>query len=414
MVMNLKIKKGVIVAGIFSFLLIVSISSIAFGNCIEKSNNIGITSSSNNSLPYQGTLRIYIAEPESRWNKYDGYPYHFGFLDFAFNDIISIAYQETYTDSIIWDGSSSGFGDIQEDNIVVMAALFDPAINKAYSNPPTKNPFEAHFVDAAAVATPGNPGSNTANEDFTHTIFAEEGTATWCRYCPAMANATYSVYESGEYPFYFIAFVIDKVDLAYNYIIDNYNLVGYPSIYFDGGYKVMVGGYDDPELYANKVISSGGRDVHQVDLGISVEWLGGGDLKIDVSITNNEEFFNEPPGSPTIEGPATGTNGLEYTYEITATDPDNDDVYYYIDWGDGSGIELKGPYNSERLVKVKHTWLEKGTYEIKVKSRDIYNETSDWVSLEVKMPKNKPFYVSFQRFLDNYPRLLQFLGRINT
>jgi hypothetical protein len=52
------------------------------------------------SIPYDGHLRIYIVEPDSRWNMEDGAPYHYGFIDFAFDDTISIDYLETYENTI--------------------------------------------------------------------------------------------------------------------------------------------------------------------------------------------------------------------------------------------------------------------------------------------------------------------------
>jgi hypothetical protein len=69
---------------------------------------------------------------------------------------------------------------------------------------------------------------------------------------------------------------------------------------------------------------------------------------------------------------------------------------------------IKGPYDSGKKSYVKHTWEKSGTYTIKVRSRDSYDEKSDWVTLEVAMPKNKPyintpyvnlFYVWFVRGL---------------
>jgi len=47
-------------------------------------NFFGITtacSKTTDQIPYRGHLRIYIVEPESRWNMEDGNPYHYGFLD---------------------------------------------------------------------------------------------------------------------------------------------------------------------------------------------------------------------------------------------------------------------------------------------------------------------------------------------
>ena len=71
------------------------------------------------SNPYQGTLKIYIAEPVSRFNMYDGEPYHYGFLDFAYNNEISIDYEDTLEDTIVWDG------DVSENNVIVIASIFN-------------------------------------------------------------------------------------------------------------------------------------------------------------------------------------------------------------------------------------------------------------------------------------------------
>ena len=42
-----------------------------------------------------------------------------------------------------------------------------------------------------------------------------------------------------------------------------------------------------------------------------------------------------PPNKPVITGPPHGKYLLEYTYNVTNTDPDGDDLYYLFDWGDG-------------------------------------------------------------------------------
>jgi len=391
---------------IMSILIILLVSTISIG--MEEQTGALTTG----AIPYEGTLRIYIVEPVSRWDNYDGEPYHFGFLDFAYNDALDLDYQETYTDSITWDGASAGYGDIQEDNIIVMAALFNPEINKGYSYPPMKSPFEAHYIDAACAATPGNSASNTVNEDFTHTVFVEEATAQYCPYCPAMADALNTIYESEEYPFYFTALItkdrqgntINQV--ALDYLIDQYNHAAYPTAQIDGGYKTVVGGYDNPDTYATRIQSAGLQDIHDVDFSISVEWLGDGNIKIDVSITNNEELFNEKPGAPTITGPTSGKTGEEHSYQIAAEDPDGNDLYYFIDWGDGTDIELIGPYSSGRTTTTKHNWSEKGDYIIKVMSRDVYDSRSDWVSLEISMPKQKTSYTNILSLFERYMKIL--------
>ena len=144
---------------------------------------------SNSALgAYCGTLRVYIAEPVSRWDDDDGNPYHYGFLDYAYNNQLSIPFGETWQETFYWNAVDAGYDDVTEDNIVALAAVFNPEINQEFANPPFRNPFKAHYVDAAAGVAPGETDSNFKNETFTHTVFGEQITATWCPYCPAMSN----------------------------------------------------------------------------------------------------------------------------------------------------------------------------------------------------------------------------------
>ncbi len=408
-------KNKIITSIVLTMLLIFSYTTIAieiYGEHRERNESYPTNIEGN--LPYQGHLRIYVVEPESRWNNYDNEPYHYGFLNFAFNDVISIDYLDTFSETIIWDGNEIGYGDIQESNIMVIAAIFNPEIKKTYADPPTGGLFESHYVDASAGATPGNTNSNIVNENFTHTVFVEEGTDTWCPYCPAMANALNNVYLSGDYPFYFVALVAlsGEHQESYHRLINELNLQGYPSAFFDGGKKVILGGVSNENTYRSRIALCGLQDVHELDFTVSLEWMGNGELEIDISITNNEEFFNSPPEKPTITGPTSAKYGEEHTYEITATDPDDNDIYYYIDFGDDTEEIIKGPYDSGETTRVKHTWERQGTYVIKVKSRDTYDEKSDWVTLEVSMPKNKAINTPFLNFLESHPHMFPLLRQL--
>lgn len=98
---------------------------------------------------------------------------------------------------------------------------------------------------------------------------------------------------------------------------------------------------------------------------------------------------NNPPFTPNIAGETNGEAEVEYTYDFCSTDPDGDDIYYCIDWGDDSGEVCIGPYPSATCATAKHTWSEQGTYIIKAKAKDIYDAESNWGTLSVAMPKNQ-------------------------
>jgi hypothetical protein len=369
-----------------SILLISSLNAIGFLDEIEYNNHI---TNKNTNRPYDGTLRVYVVEPESRWDDYDGNPYHFAVLDIALEETLSIEFMDTYNTQLNWKGSDYGYDNIQEDNIMVIAAVFNPESNKRYANPPTKNPFNAFYVDATAGARPGNQGENIVTSNFTHTVFAEEATATWCPYCPYAANGLYNIYSSEDYPFYFVAMVADKNEETYNRLEEDYNLYGYPSSFFDGGYKVVVGGFDTIEkTFRRRIESCGSLDVHELDLKLNVEWMDNGELDITIAITSNEITANIAPYVPNISGPSQLKPNREYEFIFTTTDLDGDDVYYYIDWGDGNKEEWIGPYTSESEVKIKHKWTEKAIFTIKAKAKDINDLESSWTEFKVSTPKN--------------------------
>ena len=86
----------------------------------------------------------------------------------------------------------------------------------------------------------------------------------------------------------------------------------------------------------------------------------------------------QPPNKPVISGPTIGTVNILYSYTFNSNDPDGDDIYYYINWGDGSYENWIGPYASGEIVTVLHFWSEKGTYKIQAKAKDDNTGESTW------------------------------------
>jgi hypothetical protein len=149
----------------------------------SKSLNLkGNPGQPNASVPgnYDCRLRVYVNEPSSRWTDNSNfYHYEFGFLDFAFDTILSLGYLETYSETKTWTAPAP-YTDITELNIAATAAVFNlNESHQAYSNPPSGSPFTAYYVDASAIARPGHPGSDSSDAGSTHSVFIEEATATW-------------------------------------------------------------------------------------------------------------------------------------------------------------------------------------------------------------------------------------------
>jgi hypothetical protein len=93
---------------------------------------------------------------------------------------------------------------------------------------------------------------------------------------------------------------------------------------------------------------------------------------------------SNPPTQPTKPvGPTLGIWNVEYTYTSSATEPDNEQLYYLFDWGDGSTSGWLGPFTSGQIGTGAHTWTELGTYNVKVKARDIWGAGSAWSEILV-------------------------------
>lgn len=119
---------------------------------------------------------------------------------------------------------------------------------------------------------------------------------------------------------------------------------------------------------------------------------------------------NNPPLIPEIDGPNTGKSGVEYNFTFSTTDPETDDVFYYIMWGDGYVEPWIGPFDSGEIINISHSWKTKGTYIIKAKAKDVNDKESDWATLEVKIPKSKQFiHPLFMKLLERFYLLLQLL-----
>jgi hypothetical protein len=113
-----------------------------------------------------------------------------------------------------------------------------------------------------------------------------------------------------------------------------------------------------------------------------------GDPSINILDTNG----NTAPDRPnTPNGPSNGIPFLKYTFEAITTDPDDDKIYYKWDWGNGETSEWTGPFDSGKKVEETYRWDEKGSYDIKVKSKDEFGAETGWSdTLTIK--------ISFSRF----------------
>jgi len=96
---------------------------------------------------------------------------------------------------------------------------------------------------------------------------------------------------------------------------------------------------------------------------------------------------NLPPIKPNIEGPKNGKKGVDLNFSFSALDPDSDDVFFWIDWGDENIEEWIGPFKSGEKIILNHKWNEKGEFIIKAKAKDLFYQESDFGVFKINIPR---------------------------
>jgi subtilisin family serine protease len=88
---------------------------------------------------------------------------------------------------------------------------------------------------------------------------------------------------------------------------------------------------------------------------------------------------SQSPDQPTVpEGPDEWIISVEASFSTSATEPDEEDVYYKFNWGDGNFSEWIGPFAPGETGSANHTWEALGDYEIRAIAKDIHGVTSNW------------------------------------
>ena len=103
---------------------------------------------------------------------------------------------------------------------------------------------------------------------------------------------------------------------------------------------------------------------------------------------------NIAPDPPEIQGPSVAKPGAVLTYGFTSVDPDGDDVWYMVSWGDGAPMVWSPGHPSGEREALTHSYPDSGAYFIKAKAKDNDGAESGWSdSIQVAvgyLPPNSP------------------------
>jgi hypothetical protein len=130
-------------------------------------------------------------------------------------------------------------------------------------------------------------------------------------------------------------------------------------------------------------------------------------LIFSLSIFGNATLINildpETPEVPTITGQSTGKLGQKYYYNITTTDPQDDDIYFNIRCSDCNAIFNSEWFKSGEKYMFSHCWScfyqLSNPFYIRAKAIDSKGYESDWGEFQVIISnvkdKSFPFIPKF-------------------
>jgi hypothetical protein len=153
------------------------------------------------------------------------------------------------------------------------------------------SPFVAATTMTDSDKTQSHGTMPSTTSEFTHTVFIEQGVTTWCPNCPNAEKALFSLYNSSEYPFYFVTLVSNQNKLAQNRFWGHYRGIAIPTIFIDGGFNQKEGRGSTPQqteqLYRPLIEEAGARTAHPLELTTNVTGHGDATLAITVTVKNN-------------------------------------------------------------------------------------------------------------------------------
>jgi hypothetical protein len=113
------------------------------------------------------------------------------------------------------------------------------------------------------------------------------------------------------------------------------------------------------------------------------------------------------PNKPTISGPKNGDPNTEYDFTVTATHPENGELYYYVDWGDGTDTGWDGPVGSGAGRTYSHTYTSEANFKIRAKAKTLEGAESVWAEHPFSTPRNRGIFFDF---LAKFPILRYIFG----
>lgn len=133
--------------------------------------------------------------------------------------------------------------------------------------------------------TNGNNGNNTQN--YSRFVFIELGTKIVCSECPKISIILNELYNSGDYPFYYVSLPQDNPKALAR--INDYDIWGYPTAYIDGGYGTLIGSSIQKSDFVKNITSAAERITPLVFISTTAHWDNQTNIiTIHIQVENHE------------------------------------------------------------------------------------------------------------------------------
>ena len=150
--------------------------------------------------------------------------------------------------------------------------------------------------------------------------------------------------------------------------------------------------------------------------GIDADGDGIGDTPYSIPGGDNVDRYpqmeiweNFPPSKPIITGPTTGSGLVKIDFTLKSIDPNGDDLYYTVKWGD-ENIDLFGKHPSGVEITVNHTYYSVGEKTIEVYATDEFYWSGSLSKFTITITKSRTAHNNLLiKLLDMFPMLRHLL-----
>ena len=162
--------------------------------------------------------------------------------------------------------------------------------------------------------------------------------------------------------------VADAGGLYFGYLDEVIKFNGSKSYDIDGSITNYTWGFGDGTFGYERIVdhSYAALGLYNVTLTVK-DYKGATDENKTTADIRN--LPNKVPSEPNVNGSINGTVDIEYVFNISSTDEDNDLIRYIIDWGDNTTF-ISDFLLSGEILRITHSWNSPGNYTITAKADD--------------------------------------------